>query len=453
MSDWLMSVPAFIVSIGLLVAIHEYGHFWVARRLGVKVLRYSIGFGRRVWGFTGRQSGIEYWLSAIPLGGYVKMLDEREGEVADADKPYAFNRQHPWRRIAIVAAGPGVNFLFAIVAYWLVFMIGVAGIKPMIAGAPDGTLANAAGLRAGDEIVAIDDRAIGDWQDLRLTLIERGLDGQAVDLSVRGDDGMARDVSLDLRGVPADPEKLFDRLGLAPYQPPATPLIARVVPGSAAEAAQLQAGDEVLAVNGESVDSPQGLVDRIKAQPGERVTLAIARDGRRQEVPVTLAAAENEAGEPVGRLGAQIGVDGEAWEAMRTTRQLGPLAAVPAAVSKTWEVSALTVRLMARMVTGDVSWRNVSGPIQIANYAGQTASIGVEAFVGFLALVSVSLAVLNLLPIPVLDGGHLLYYSIEWIRGRPLSEAVQVAGQQMGMVALLMLMTLAFYNDILRLLG
>ncbi|MES1951949.1 membrane-associated zinc metalloprotease [Salinisphaera sp. S4-8] len=453
MSDWLMSVPAFIVAIGLLVAVHEYGHFWVARRMGVKVLRYSIGFGHRIWGFTGRRSGIEYWLSAIPLGGYVKMLDEREGEVAEADKPYAFNRQHPARRIAIVAAGPGVNFLFAIAAYWLVFMIGVAGIKPMIAAAPDASLAAQAGLRAGDEIVAIDDRPIENWEDLRLGLIERGLDGQAIDLDVRSSDGDTRDVRLDLSDVPADPEKLFDRLGLAPYQPPATPLIAEVLPDSAASRAGVKQGDEIKAVDGQTVDTPQALVERIKSSPGARVVLTVERDGASREIPVTLDSVDNDAGQSEGRLGAQIGVDSQAWESMRTTRQLGPLAAIPAAVAKTWEVSALTVRLMGRMVTGEVSWRNVSGPIQIANYAGQSASIGLEAFVGFLALVSVSLAVLNLLPIPVLDGGHLLYYSIEWIRGRPLSEAVQVAGQQVGMVALLMLMTLAFYNDILRLLG
>ena len=453
MSDWLMSVPAFIVAIGLLVAVHEYGHFWVARRMGVKVLRYSIGFGNRVWGFTGRKSGIEYWLSAIPLGGYVKMLDEREGEVAEADKPYAFNRQHPARRIAIVAAGPGVNFLFAVAAYWLVFMIGVAGIKPMIGAAPESSLAAEAGLGAGEQIVAIDDRKIENWEDLRLGLIERGLDGDSIALSVRAEDGDMRQVTLDLTDVPADPEKMFDRLGLMPYQPPATPLIADVLADSAASRAGLEKGDEIQAVDGEAVDTPQALVERIKSRPGERVVLSVTRDGQTRDMPVSLASVDNDAGEAEGRLGAQIGVDAEAWQGMRTTRQLGPVAAIPAAVAKTWEVSALTVRLMARMVTGEVSLRNVSGPIQIASYAGQTASIGLEAFVGFLALVSVSLAVLNLLPIPVLDGGHLLYYSIEWIRGRPLSEAVQVAGQQVGMVALLMLMTLAFYNDILRLLG
>lgn len=453
MSDWLVSVPAFIVAIGLLVAVHEYGHFWVARRMGVKVLRYSIGFGSKLWGRTSPRTGIEYWLSAIPLGGYVKMLDEREGEVADADKPYAFNRQHPAKRIAIVAAGPGVNFLFAVFAYWLIFMIGVAGIKPMIGAAPDGSLAAQAGLVSGDEITAVAGKPTADWQDLRLTLLERGLDGDPVDLSVRNSDGRERSVRLDLTGVPADPDKLFDRLGMTPYQPPATPLIADVLDDSSAASAGLESGDEVKAADGQLLKTPQALVDYVQKRPGETVRLSVVRDGRPLEVPVTLGRAESEDGKAIGRLGAQIGVDAGAWEAMRTTRQLGPLAAIPAAVGKTWEVSSLTVRLMARMLTGDVSWRNVSGPIQIANYAGQTASIGLEAFVGFLALVSVSLAVLNLLPIPMLDGGHLLYYSIEWIRGRPLSEAVQVAGQQAGMVALLMLMTLAFYNDILRLLG
>ncbi|ROO30334.1 peptidase [Salinisphaera orenii MK-B5] len=453
MSDWLMSVPAFIVAIGILVAVHEYGHFWVARRMGVKVLRYSIGFGTRIWGFTGRRSGVEYWLSAIPLGGYVKMLDEREGAVAESEKPYAFNRQHPAKRIAIVAAGPGVNFLFAILAYWFVFMIGVAGIKPVIGPVADGTLAAASGLQARDEIVAIDDRAVGDWQELRLTLLDRGLDGDPITLDVARPDAGRRSITIDLSSAPSDPEALFERLGLAPYQPPATPRIAGVVDDSPAARAGLESGDDVTAIDGRALDSPQALVDYVQARPGERVELDVTRDGERLTLPVTLARVDGDDGEPRGQLGARIGVDAAAWDAMRTTRQLGPLAAIPAAVDKTWEVSALTVRLMARMVTGDVSWRNVSGPIQIANIAGQTASVGLEAFVGFLALVSVSLAVLNLLPVPVLDGGHLLYYSIEWIRGRPLSEAVQVAGQQAGMVALLMLMTLAFYNDILRLLG
>lgn len=453
MLQLLISLGAFMVAIGLLVAIHEYGHFWVARRMGVRVLRYSIGFGSKIWGRTSRRTGIEYWLSAIPLGGYVKMLDEREGAVAEKDLPYAFNRVHPARRIAIVAAGPAVNILFAVAAYWLVFMIGVAGVKPIIGPVAPGSLAAQAGLHAKDRIVAIDGQATRDWQDLRLMLIERALDKKPVTLTVQQGNTTRDSVTLDLSHAPDDPEKLFRRLGLKVYQPPATPVIRKIVPGSAAAGADLRVGDAIRAVDGKPVKSPEALVNRIKAHPGQQVSLSVERRGGNLSVPVNLGSIAGDTGTKEGRLGAEIGVDPKAWDDMRTVRQLGPFAAVPAAVGKTWELSTLTVRLMFRMVTGDVSWRNVSGPIQIASYAGQTASMGLVAFMSFLALISVSLAVLNLLPIPVLDGGHLLYYSIEWIRGRPLPEAVQAIGQQAGMIALLLLMTLAFYNDILRLLG
>lgn len=453
MPDWLLSVPAFIVAIGLLVAVHEYGHFWVARRMGVRVLRYSIGFGAKLWGRTSSRSGTEYWLSAIPLGGYVKMLDEREGPVPDADKPYAFNRQSVGKRMAIVAAGPAVNFAFAIVAYWLVFMLGVAGIKPVIGDVPEDTRAAAAGLSEGQHIVAVAGRETPTWQDLRLTLIEQALAGGEVPLSVTdGEGGGAREVRLDMTGVSADPERLFGELGLAPYRPDGTPVIAEALSGEPADAAGLRAGDKVLAAGGEPMRDPQALVDWVKAHPGETVSLRIRRDGREREVRVSLDAMTVD-GERVGRLGAQLGIDSDEWAALQTERRLGPLAAVPAALEQTWSVSALTVRLMGRMLVGDVSWKNISGPIQIANYAGKTASVGLEAFIGFLALVSVSLAVLNLLPVPVLDGGHLLYYAIELVRGRPLSEKAQAMGQQLGMVALLLLMSLAFYNDILRLLS
>lgn len=451
MPDWLLSVPAFIVAIGVLVAVHEYGHFWVARRMGVKVLRYSIGFGRKLWGRTSAKTGTEYWISALPLGGYVKMLDEREGEVAEADKPYAFNRQPVGKRMAIVAAGPAVNFAFAILAYWLVFVIGVAGIKPVIGEVPDGTRAARAGLSEGQQVVAVGGRDIPTWQDLRLALLEEALAGREVRLSVTGPgDSGSREARLDMTGVSADPEDLFRELGLQPYQPRGTPVIAETLAGEAAAAAGLRAGDEVLAVNGAPVDNPHALVDRVRAHPDETVRLRIRRDGDERVVTVKLGGVTVD-GERQGRLGAQIGIDSREWEALRTERRLGPLAAVPAALGQTWSVSALTVRLLGRMVVGDVSWRNISGPIQIANYAGKTASIGLEAFLGFLALVSVSLAVLNLLPVPVLDGGHLLYYAVELVRGRPLSEEAQAVGQQIGMAALLLLMGLAFYNDILRL--
>ena len=452
MSQLLISVVSFLVAIGVLVAVHEFGHYWVARKLGVRVLRYSIGFGTRVVGWTSRKTGIEYWLSALPLGGYVKMLDEREAPVAEADQPFAFNRVHPWRRIAIVAAGPGINIAFAVLAYWLVFMIGVPGMKPVIDAPPEGTIAARAGLVAGDEITAINGRAIADWQDLRMTLVERGLDQKAVTAGVSAASGPQRQVTLDMTGVPAEPDQLFDALGLSQYQPHATPILDRVVDGSAAAEAGLESGDRILAIDGQQIDSPQRLVEIVQANPDQRLSFTVSRDGRQREVPVAIQSM-NKNGQRQGRLGAAITVDPAVLEGLRTTRQLGPLAALPAAGARTWELSARSVRLIGRMIVGDVSWRNIGGPVQIATVAGQSAAVGVVAFISFLAFISINLALINLLPIPMLDGGHLLYYAVEWIRGQPLSEAVQAAGQQVGMAALLLLMTVAFYNDILRLLG
>lgn len=452
MPDWLVSIPAFIVAIGVLVAVHEYGHFWVARRVGVKVLRYSLGFGPKVWGRVSPRTGIEYWVSAVPLGGYVKMLDEREAEVAEADKPYAFNRQHPLKKLAVVFAGPGVNFLFAIFAYWLIFMLGVPGLKPIIGNVPSQTPAAQAQLHEGDRIVAVDGDRIDTWQQLQLTLLDQALDGGSVQLTVVDDGGMRRTTTMALPAMPEQPTALLGITGLAPYTPPTTPVIARIVADGPAADSALQTGDKVVSINGQAMTSPTMLVQWVQQHPDQQAHLVVKRDG--QTLPVTLQLGHMQRdGKTIGRIGVAIGVDSSAWAAMRTVEQRGPLTAIPAAVDKTWDVTVLTLRLMGQMVVGNVSWRNISGPIQIAHYAGETASIGLTAFLGFMALVSVSLAIINLMPIPVLDGGHILYYSVEWIRGKPLSEAVQMAGQQVGMVALVLLMGLAFYNDILRLLG
>lgn len=453
MMQWLISAAAFVVAIGILVSIHEFGHYWVARRLGVRVLRYSIGFGRKIVGWTSRKTGIEYWLAAIPLGGYVKMLDEREAPVSESAKPYAFNRVHPWRRIAIVAAGPGINIVFAIAAYWLVLLLGVPGIKPVL-GTPEAhTPAARAGFQAKDHVVALAGHSIDDWQDLRLALLERDFQNKPVQVTVKTPSGHERRLTLDLTDVSSDPKKLFHQLGLTLYQPPATPHIGRVQSDSPAARSPLASGDAVLSVDGQKIDSPQALVDAVRARPGQNAAFEVRRAGQTRRVHVRLARQTSDDGKSIGHLGAAITVDPSAWQGMRTVHRLGPLAAVPAAVHKTWELSALSVRLIGRMIAGQISWHNVGGPVQIATYAGQTAQIGAVAFISFLAFISINLALVNLLPIPVLDGGHLLYYAIEWIRGRPLSEAVQAAGQQAGMAALLMLMALAFYNDILRLLG
>ncbi len=444
---------AFIVAISLLVAVHEYGHFWVARRLGVRVLRFSIGFGRRLFGW--RRGEVDYWISAVPMGGYVKMLDEREGPVPENELGRAFNRQPPWKRMLIVAAGPGVNFLFAALLYWAVFMLGVTGLRPFIGTVPEQSLAAQGGLKGGELVLSLNDEPISDWQQLRLGLLEFALDRETVVLEVRDAQGAERTINLDLARVSADPALLFNELGLNPARPPLPAIIGEVQSGSAAEAAGLRAGDHIRALDGAEVrDWPQ-LVEWISARPGAKVRIRFERAGQTQETSALLQVVE-EGGQTRGRLGAIVDTNSQIWQDLRaqyeiTVRQ-APGPALLAAFKETWDVSALTLKLLGHMFTGLVSWEHVSGPIQIAQYAGATAGMGLVAYLSFLALVSVSLGVLNLLPVPLLDGGHLLFDGLEWLRGRPLSDATQQVGQRIGIGLLAALMTLALYNDIARLL-
>ncbi|NNC23172.1 RIP metalloprotease RseP [Salinisphaera sp. USBA-960] len=452
----IIAVAAFLVAIGILVAVHEWGHYIVARLLGVGVVRYSIGFGKRLAGFTSKRTGTEYQIAALPLGGYVKLLDENDAPVADKDKPRAMNRAHPLRRIAIVAAGPGINFLFAIAAYWLVLIIGVGGIQPIVGAPSPNSLAAEANIQAHDRVVAVDGQSVDSWRGLKLKLIDHALDNDNSAVLTLQREGQTRhSTTLNLAHVPDDPEQLFDKLGLAPYQPPATPIVDHVVDGSPAAAGGLQSGDRIKALAGQAVDSPKALVQAIRARPGQTVAVKFERSNRTlmRDIKLGRQTAEQGGSSDVGHLGVAIGVDASALETMQTTRRMSPIAAVPAAVDKTWRLSALTVRMFGHMFTGQVSWDNIGGPIQIADYAGKTASVGFVAFVDFLALISLSLAVINLLPIPVLDGGHILYYLAEWIIGRPLGEATQALVQRVGVGALMALMVLAFYNDITRLLG
>jgi len=451
MLEVLWSVAAFIVALGVLVSFHEFGHFWVARRLGVKVLRFSVGFGRAIWTRRGRD-GVEYVIAAVPLGGYVKMLDEREGEVLPAEAAHAFNRQAVWKRILIVAAGPLANFLLAFAMYWLVFVWGIPTLKAIVAEPPAGSRAAAIGLQAGDEILAVSAEPIETFQQLRLELIERALSGDPVELQIRKAGGISHTRALDLAGVRVDPQYLFEDLGLNPYQPPAPAVLGEIVKGSAAEAAGLRSGDRVLSIDGTPITYYRELFDWVRAHPGAAAKLEV----RRGDTTLSLTAiirAETRGEKTFGRLGAGVDVPDALWDNLVTEHRLSVWAAAPAAVAQTARMSALTLKMLYRMVLGDVSVKNVTGPIQIAQFAGYTASIGLVSFLSFIAIMSVSLAVLNLLPVPVLDGGHLLYYVVEMAKGSPLSDRAQAVGQQVGLTLLIALMGLAFYNDILRLLN
>jgi regulator of sigma E protease len=444
------SIAAFIVALGVLVSFHEFGHFWVARRLGVKVLRFSVGFGKPLWRRHGAD-GVEYVIAAVPLGGYVKMLDEREGEVAPEEAARAFNRQHVGKRIAIVAAGPIANFLLAIAMYWLVFVVGVPTLKPVVAEPPAGSRAAAIGLQARDEVLAVGETPVPTFADLRLELIERALSGRPVELQVRKADGTQQRRELDLQGVRVDPQFLFDDLGLNPYQPPRPPVLGQILEGKPAAQAGLQSGDRVLSIDGQPIGDFQQIFDWVRAHPGAAATFEVRR-GDRTLTLTAIIASETEGDRKVGKLGAgPMDVPQSVWDNLFTEHRLSVWAAAPAAVVQTGRMSALTLKMLYRMVLGDVSVKNVTGPIQIAQFAGYTASIGLISFLSFIAIMSVSLAVLNLLPVPVLDGGHLLYFIVELVKGSPLSERAQVFGQQVGLTLLVALMGLAFYNDILRL--
>ena len=448
----LISIAAFAVAIGVLVAFHEFGHFWLARRLGVKVLRYSIGFGKPLWGWTSRKSGTEYVISALPLGGYVKMLDEREGEVDPAERHLAFNTQPVWKRIAIVAAGPGFNFVFAVAAYWLVFMVGIVGMKPIVGHVAQGTPAFQAGLQRGDLIVSVDGHAAPTWDVARTDLLEAALDHHRAHLVVRGKDGQQRRVSLDLHGISSDPQKFYTQAGVTLYQPQIKPVIGRVESNSPAQRAGLRSGDRIVAIGGHAIQDWSALVKWVRAHPGAQTRVTVVRSGQRKTLPLSVGHVSS-AGKTIGHIGAGVDVNRDLWQDLRAQQRYGPAHALTAGAGRTWQMTALTARMLWQMVVGHVSWRNISGPIDIAQYAGYTAQLGVSPFFSFLAIVSISLGVLNLLPVPVLDGGHLLYYAAELIKGKPLSERTQTIGQHIGLVLLIMLMSLAFYNDIARLVG
>ncbi|WP_341523017.1 sigma E protease regulator RseP [Pseudomonas sp. G.S.17] len=440
-----------LVALGVLVTFHEFGHFWVARRCGVKVLRFSVGFGMPLVKWHDRK-GTEYVIAAIPLGGYVKMLDEREGDVPPELADQSFNRKTVYQRIAIVIAGPVANFLLAIVFFWALAMLGSQQVRPIIGAVEPGSIAQKAGLTAGQEIVDVDGEPTNGWSAVNLQLVRRLGESGTIALKVREQGStidLPHQLALDnwLKG--ADEPDPIKSLGIRPWRPALPPVLAELDPKGPAQAAGLKTGDRLLALDGQPLTEWQQVVDRVRERPDAKISLRVERDGTQMDVPLTLAT-RGEGKAAAGYLGA--GVKGIDWppEMLREV-SYGPLAAVGEGAKRTWTMSVLTLDSLKKMLFGELSVKNLSGPITIAKVAGASAQSGIGDFLNFLAYLSISLGVLNLLPIPVLDGGHLLFYLIEWARGRPLSEKVQGWGVQIGISLVVGVMLLALVNDLGRL--
>jgi regulator of sigma E protease len=448
----LHTVASFIVALGVLIVVHEYGHYLAARLCNVKVLRFSVGFGRSIATWRLGRDATEWTIAAIPFGGYVKMLDEREAPVAPEDLPRAFNRQSVWRRFLIVAAGPAFNFVFAIAVYAGLYMHGLPEARPVLAQPAAGTLAQAAGLRAGDTVRAVDGQAIATWQDLRWRVLQGALQREALRVEVSDARGDISVHVLDLRGYPSEDVEAdaMERIGLRLYRPPLEPVLGKLVAGGPAERAGLRAGDRITHAGGASVADWGTLVQAVRNHPSVMLQLTVERDGARLVVDV-VPDAVSENGARVGRIGAAPLIPAAEAERSVVRVSYGPLDSLAKAAAKTWEISVFSLRMLGKMLVGEVSWKHLSGPVTIADYAGQSAQMGWLAYATFLALISISLGVLNLLPIPLLDGGHLMYYLLEIIKGSPVSDRAMELGQRVGLALLLVVMAFAFYNDLNRL--
>ena len=455
--ELLTTIVAFVIALGCLIVVHEFGHYVVARACGVKVLRFSVGFGKAIWSRRLGRDATEWVIAAFPLGGYVKMLDEREGMVAAPDLPRAFNRKSVWRRIAIVIAGPAANFILAIVLYWILFVSGVPGMKPVIGAPPSGTPAAAAGFSAGDTLLKIGDEVVPTWQEARWVLLQHAVERKSkpLKMEVRGAEGDIRLLQLDLSHLTAaDLDRDFLRgLGLARHQPPISPVIGEVVSGGAAESAGLKAGDEIVGIDGERIERWQQVVTRVRGHPGKTLVMEIRRDGRLMPSIAVTPATVVEGTQEFGRIGAAPRIDQAAFSDLMVEVRYGTIEALKRALVKTWDTTSFSLQMLGKMIIGEVSLKNLSGPITIADYAGQSAQSGLASYLLFLALISISLGVLNLLPIPLLDGGHLLYYTVEVLKGTPVSDRAMEVGQHVGIALLFVLMAFALYNDINRLIS
>jgi regulator of sigma E protease len=449
----LIFVAAFLVAIGILVAVHEFGHYWVAKKLGFKVLRFSIGFGKPLLMRVGRDADrTEYCLAAIPLGGYVKLLDEREGEVAPAELQRSFTRKPILHRIAVLLAGPAMNLIFASLLYAILAMIGTEVVKPVVGQVRLVSPAADAGLRRGDLIVRVGDRDIEDTEQLQMDLLRQVADGGVIPLRVRRD-GVDRALTLRVtsdRRPLTEPGRLLQGLGFDLTTWNAESVVQSAPQDSAGARAGLRAGDRLLAVDDQPIGNSSDFISVVTGSAGREISIEVERAGAHVRI-VTVVPQVTEQGRTIGRLGIMLAEGPRVWPpGLVEMRRLGPLAALAAGVHKTWEMSSITVQMLSRIVTGQVSAKNISGPISIAEFAGISAYLGATAFIAFLAIISVSLGVLNLLPVPLLDGGQVVYQLVEAVKGSPLSERAQNLGQQVGIALLVVLMSLAFYNDISR---
>ncbi len=451
--DVFYTIFHFIVAIAILVSFHEFGHFWVARKVGVKVLRFSVGFGKVVWSYQKTKDSTEYVLSAIPLGGYVKMTDEREGEVKTEDLPYAFNRQSLLARSAIVIAGPVFNLLLAIVLLWSVFIIGETGMRPIVGPVESSTLAADAGFIEGEEIISVNGQAAPTWMETMNLIFSYAMQGeQEINVLVKNNNEIEQQHFLNISEKDSQKPKLFyKRLGLKPWSPEIKPIIGKVMESGSAKAAGLQTGDVIISADGEVITDWMQWVEYIRVRPEITIQLIIEREGVRLPMTIMPERIESE-DKDFGKIGAGVDIPKEMLDFLRVEYSLSPADAFVKAVERTWFYSSSTLKMMGKMLIGKASPENLSGPISIAKYAGQSAEMGLVHFLKFLAIVSVSLGVLNLLPIPVLDGGHLMFFVIEAIKGSPVSDKIQFYFQQVGIMMLMSLMIFAVFLDVGRLL-
>jgi len=453
-NEILHAIAFFIISVGVLITFHEFGHFWVARFFDVKILRFSIGIGRSIYTKRFGKDQTEFSIGFLPLGGYVKMLDDREGKVVEEEKKREFNSKPIWQRFSIVLAGPVFNFIFAIFIYSIIYSIGVNALKPIIGDVEPSSISEESGFVKGQKILSINGAKTPTWPTVIDSLVKHTISGNTVNIVLESD-SKKQNLSLDLSKIKIDKisdGKLLNELGLSVIKLKIPPIIGMIEENGPAKASGLHKNDKIIAVNGNLIESWGEWVSIIRQNPNELLNTEVLRNN--QTIYIELTPENFQAdGTSIGRIGAGPSINDELYDSYFTLEQYSLHLAILRAFNKTWEMSVLTLKVLAKIITGDASVKNLSGPISIAKYAGQSASIGVIALLTFLAIVSVSLGVLNLLPIPLLDGGHLVYYIIELITGKPVSDAVQIVGQQIGLVLLLGLMGIALYNDFIKLMG